>query len=180
MRLRELALPFLGRSCCTFVQLSPQEEHTVEPRLAPELKESLRGRWEPVYRSQLHYLVTWGTRGRRPVLKHRHLQVLERLIQQACEERGFSVIETAASSDHVHVLIGLRPTQSVSGVVRELKGRSAVALLAQFPELRVWLRGNLLWDERYAVETVSAIRIERVRNRMRSLHGPGEDLAAAS
>jgi putative transposase len=152
----------------------------VEPNLAPELKESLLGRWEPVYRSQLHYLVTWGTRGRRPVLKDRHVRVLQRLIEQTCEERGFSLIETAASSDHVHVLIGLRPTQSVASAVRELKGRTGVALLSQFPELRVWLRGNLTWDERYAVETVSAIRVDRVRGRIRALHGPQERLAAAS
>jgi putative transposase len=152
----------------------------VDPGMAPELKESLRGRWEPVYRSQLQYLLTWGTRGRRPVLKQQHVRALEALITQGCEERGFSLIDVAGTSDHVHVLLGLRPTQSVSGVIRELKGRSSVALLTQFPELRVWLRGNLLWDERYAVETVSAIRIERVRDRMRSLHTTGEDLAEAS
>jgi hypothetical protein len=44
----------------------------------------------------------------------------------------------------------------------------------------VWLRGNLVWDERYAVETVSALRLERVRDRLRALHGPDEELAAAS
>jgi REP-associated tyrosine transposase len=152
----------------------------VESQLAPELKESLLGRWEPLYRSQLHYLVTWSTRGRRPVLKERHVRTLERLIEQTCEERGFTLVETAASSDHVHVLFCLRPTHSVASAVRELKGRTGLALLAQFPELRVWLRGNLTWDERYAVETVSAARVDRVRDRLRSLHGGHEDLARAS
>jgi putative transposase len=152
----------------------------VESHLAPELKESLLGRWEPVYRSQLHYLVTWGTRGRRPVLRERHIHALQRMIGQTCEERGHVLVETAASSDHVHILIGLRPTQSVASVVREIKGRTGISLLAQFPELRVWLRGNLTWDERYSVETVSAIRLQRVKDRLRSLHSPPEDLARAS
>ena len=152
----------------------------MERKLAPEVQESFQGRWEPVYRSQLHYLITWGTRGRRPVLRDRHIRMLHDLIRRTCEDRGFSLLETTACSDHVHVLIALRPTHSIATVVRELKGRTGLELITQFPELRVWLRGNLVWDERYAVETVSAMRIERVRDRLRNLHGPSEELAAAS
>lgn len=148
--------------------------------LAPEVKRELLGRWEPVYRSQLHYLVTWSTRGRRPVLRERHILALSAMIRQACEERGLALVDTAIAHEHVHVLLALPPSHSVASVVRELKGRSAVAMLTQFPELRVWLRGNLVWDERYAVETVSAMRLDKVRDRLRVLHGTDEQLAAAS
>ena len=148
--------------------------------LAPEVREELFGRWEPVYRSQLHYLVTWSTRARRPVLKERHANALKQLIQEACDERGFNLLESAVAPEHVHVLMGLRPSQSVAGAVRELKGPTGLAMLSQFPELRVWLRSNLVWDERYAVETVSGPRLERVRDRLRALHGHDEQLAAAS
>jgi putative transposase len=153
---------------------------TVNHDLAPEVREELFGRWEPVYRSQLHYLVTWSTRARRPVLKERHARALKNLIQQTCDERGFNLLESAVAPEHVHVLVGLRPSQSVAGAVREMKGPTGLALLSQFPELRVWLRSNLVWDERYAVETVSAPRLERVRDRLRALHGHDEQLAAAS
>jgi REP element-mobilizing transposase RayT len=84
------------------------------------------------------------------------------------------------------VLCGLKPAQSVASAVRELKGRTSMALLERFPELRVWLRGNLVWDERYAVETVSPLRVDKIRERLTNLHRPGfgsdlpEDLAAAS
>ena len=151
--------------------------------LAPEVNEAMRGRWEPIYRSQLHYLVTWSTRGRKPVLRDRHVRTVQDLIRQACEERGYSLLDVAAGADHVHVLVALRPSQSVASVVREMKGRTGLSLLSQCPELRVWLGGNLAWDERYAVETVSAARVERVRERLRALHGASdshEDLAAAS
>lgn len=149
--------------------------------MASPLEQSLLRRWEPVYRSRLHYLVTWSTRGRKPVLRERHAAAIEAHVEQTCKERGYSMIDFAAGTDHVHVLIGLKPAQSISGVVRELKGGSSVALLSQHPELRVWLRGNLLWDERYAAETVSPSRIEKVRARMRSLHAHGgPELARAS
>ncbi len=152
----------------------------LDRRLPPEITESLAGRWEPVYRSQLHYLVTWGTRGRKPVLKDRHVRMLQNLVQQLCEERGYGLLEVVSGSDHVHLLIAIRPSQSIASVVREIKGRAANTLLTEFPELRVWLRGNLVWDERYSVETVSAIRLERVQQRLRALHAADEDLARAS
>lgn len=138
--------------------------------LAPQVKSVLSDRWEPVYRSQLHYLVTWNTRGRRPVFKDRHIDALQALIRQAAEERDLELIEVIAGADHVHVMFGLRPAQSVASAVRELKGRTSMSLMASHPELRVWLRGNLLWDERYAVETVSPLRMEQMRERLLNTH----------
>ena len=158
----------------------------MERELAPEIEAALQGRWEPVYRSQLHYLVTWSTRGRRPVLRERHVQALQQLVRQCASERDMTLLDVVAGSDHAHVLFGLRPSQSVASAVREMKGRTAMDLISRFPELRVWLKGNLVWDERYAVETVSPLRVEKIRDRLvhthRSLRDPltPEDWAAAS
>ena len=153
----------------------------MERELAPEIEVELRGRWEPVYRSQLHYLVTWSTRGRRPVLRERHIHALQSLVRQAAAERDLALVEVVAGADHVHVLFGLRPSQSVASAVRELKGRTGMQLLSRFPELRVWLRANLIWDERYAVETVSPARLDSVSARLRTLHTQSpEDFAEAS
>jgi hypothetical protein len=60
-----------------------------------------------------------------------------------------------------------------------------MTLLQDFPELRVWLRGNLVWDERYAVETVSPPRVDKIRDRLQLTHRalrelPPEGWAAAS
>lgn len=142
----------------------------METNLALPVHHALMQRWEPIYRSQLHYLITWSTRGRRPVLKERHLEAIQQLVQTACDDRGFDLVEIVAGSDHVHVLVGLKPEQSVASAVRELKGRTTMALLQRFPELRVWLRGNLVWDERYAVETMSASRLEATRERLKNTH----------
>jgi putative transposase len=148
--------------------------------LSPEIDEALRGRWEPVYRSQLHYVIAWSTRGRRPVLRERHVRTLREIIQRTCDELDFTLVEFAAAAEHVHLLLGLRPSQSVASTVRQLKGRTGLTLLETHPELRVWLRGNLVWDDPYSVETVSAMRVEKVGERLRALHAPDEDLAAAS
>ncbi len=142
----------------------------MELELAPQVKQALSNRWEPVYRSQLHYLVTWNTRGRRPVLKDRHIDALKQLVGNTCDERDYELVDVIVGPDHVHVLFGLRPAQSVASAVREMKGRTSMALMTQYPELRVWLRGNLVWDERYSVETVSTLRIDALRERLAHTH----------
>jgi REP element-mobilizing transposase RayT len=151
----------------------------VIPTLAPEIEASLLRRWEPLQRNQIHYLVTWSTRGRRPVLRDRHARTLDRELRVLCADRGLPLLEICAGQDHVHVLLALPATRSVASVVRELKGSTAVSLLAAFPELRVWLRSNLLWDERYSVEMVGPVRLNAVRARLRALHHGHEELAAA-
>jgi putative transposase len=149
----------------------------VELDLAPQVQQALVKDWEPMYRSQLHYLVTWNTRARRPVLKERHVEALKSLIRQACEDREIELVEVVAGQDHIHVLFGLRPAQSVASAVRELKGRTSMMLFQSHPELRVWLRGNLLWDERYMVETVSPLRVQKLKDRLANAHRSlfGED-----
>ena len=149
-------------------------------KLAPRITHALEERWEPLYRSRLHYLVMWSTRGRRPVLKDRHAHKLLGLIRQLCEDRAIELVDVVVASQHVHVLFGLRPSHSVATAVREIKSRSGLELLAGFPELRVWLGGNLLWDERYSVETVSPARLQRTQERLHGIHDGREGLARAS
>lgn len=152
----------------------------MKDNLAPRVSDALHRRWEPVYRSRLHYFVTWSTRGHKPALKERHALRLGETIPRLCEERGVESLEVAVGQDHVHVLFGLRPVQSVASVVREIKSRAGLELLSDFPELRIRLGGNLMWDDRYSVETVSSNRLERVRERLKNLHDRPERLARAS
>jgi putative transposase len=160
----------------------------VETHFAPAVENALMQRWEPIQRNQLHYLITWNTRGLRPVLKGRHIETIRGLVQMACDERGLDLVEVVVGTDHVHVLVGLKASQSVASVVRELKGRTSMELMLRHPELRVWLRGNLVWDERHAVETVSSSRLVAMRDRLLQTHREvfmsdthdHEDWAAAS
>ena len=150
----------------------------VIPTLAPEVQASLLRQWEPIHRNQLHYLVTWSTRGRRAALRERHARALDHELRAICGARGIPLLEVCTGSDHVHVLLALKSTHSLASVIRELKGRTGMSLITRFPELRVWLRSNLMWDERYSMEMVSQVRLESVRARLRALHGNHEELAA--
>ena len=151
----------------------------MDSHLTPKVARALQQHWEPLYRSRLHYLVMWSTRGRRPVLKPRHADRIRKLVPQVCVDRGMELVDVVVGRDHVHVLMGLRPSQSVASAIREIKSRSGLELMADFPELRVWLGGNILWDERYWVETVSPARLQRVQEKLHDIHEGREPMARA-
>ncbi|WP_028781050.1 IS200/IS605 family transposase, partial [Shewanella sp. 38A_GOM-205m] len=59
--------------------------------------------------------------------------------------------------DHVHLLVRLPPSLSVSEYVGFLKGRTAIRLFNKFPYLRkhkLW--GNHFWQRGYLVDSVGA------------------------
>jgi len=149
---------------------------SLAPALAPH--------WVPLCVSRLHYHVTWTSRGRRPVLVGRRAKVASEVLRQLAGERGVRLEAVSIRPDRVHVILSLRPNDRVASVVRELRGRSALSLLRELPELRVALGGNLVWSETYGIATVSpgklASRVARLSRLESGSYSGGESLAACS
>jgi putative transposase len=64
-------------------------------------------------------------------------------------------VELNIQSDHVHLLARIPPKISVSDVMGIVKGRTAIRIFKQFPDLKVkpyW--GNHFWADGYCVDTV--------------------------
>ncbi|MFC2111557.1 IS200/IS605 family transposase, partial [Bacteroidota bacterium] len=85
--------------------------------------------------SQLSAHIVWSTKYRYSVLKG-DIQVRCRsLLIQICEAEDVIILKGVVSKDHVHIHINYRPSQSVSDLVKKLKGRSSRKLQQEFPEL---------------------------------------------
>ncbi len=67
------------------------------------------------------------------------------LLIQICEAEDVRILKGVVAKDHVHMHIEYRPSQSISELVRRLKGRSSRKLQQEFPELgkRYW--GRHFW-----------------------------------
>ena len=132
----------------------------------PSFAVTLAPHWVPLCVSRLHYHVTWTTRGHKAVLTGRRPDAVRASMQLLARERGIKLEAVGVLEDRVHLVLSLRPTDCAASVVRELRGRSALALMRELPELRVALGGNLLWSENYGISTVSpgrlAQRLERI------------------
>jgi REP element-mobilizing transposase RayT len=121
--------------------------------------------WQPVCVARLHYHLSWSTRGKSPVLVGKRALALRAVLEELCRERGTLLQAVSIAPTQVRLVVSLRPSQLAASVVRELKGRSALALLRQCPDVRVALGGNLAWNDRYALATVSPRQLARLVER---------------
>ena len=59
--------------------------------------------------------------------------------------------------NHVHLLVQLKPGNSVAEAVQILKGGTSRVLRKEFPELEEFLWGDSFWNDGYFAETVGKI-----------------------
>lgn len=137
--------------------------------LHQDLLPDLPPHWRPLCISRLHFHVTWLTRDRRPVLVEDRVESLRHILEGLADELGVNLETVAITPDRVHLLLSLKPSDSAGSVVRELKGRSALDLMARRPDVRVSLGGNLLWSETYGISTVSPGNLDKRKSRLEKL-----------
>jgi putative transposase len=75
--------------------------------------------------------------------------------------------QLAIQEDHVHVLIQIKPSESVAQVVQILKGGTSKVIRAEFPEIEEFLWGDSFWADGYFAESVGQVDEEVVRKYIR-------------
>lgn len=94
--------------------------------------------------SSLTAHLVWSTKYRYPVL-HGDIQARCRsMLIQICEAEDVVILKGVVSRDHVHMHLSYRPSQSLSQLVKRLKGRSSRKLQQEFPEL-----GRKYWGQHF-------------------------------
>lgn len=66
------------------------------------------------------------------------------LLIQVCDAEELEILKVVVSSDYVHLHIEYSPKQSISFLVKQLKGRSLRKLQLQFPQL-----GKMYWGRHF-------------------------------
>lgn len=139
------------------------------PLVRPLDRRPMDRTWQPVCVARLHYHLSWSTRGKAAVLLGKRAEALRSILEEMCQERGLQLQALAVTPAQVRLVVSLRPSQLAAAVVRELKGRSALALLRRCPDLRVALGGHLAWNDRYALATVSPRQLGRLVERLETI-----------
>lgn len=130
--------------------------------------------WQMSYRKTSHsvydlkYHVVWVTKYRYPVL-HGAIGLRTRdLIRQICDRLDVYILSGHVSKDHVHLLLSVPPTLSVSQLVQRLKGHSSRKLLQEYNELsrRYW--GRHLWARGYFAVSTGNVTDEVIRQYIES------------
>ena len=81
--------------------------------------------------------------------------MVERGIHLLCEWKGCEVVELNVQIDHVHLVVSIPPKVSVSELIEILKGKLAIKMFKNYPQLKKkpnW--GNHFWSRDYFVNSV--------------------------
>ncbi len=98
----------------------------------------------------LHYHLVFSTKNREPIIAAKWGERFHDYLGGAIRGMGGFPEGIGGTSDHVHLLVGLKATHAIADVVRELKKASSVWVHAEMG------LSAFTWQDGYAAFTVSA------------------------
>ena len=95
--------------------------------------------------SEMTVHIVWSTKYRYPVLTGDIKVRCRQILMQICEVEDVLILKGVVSSDHIHMNVNYRPSQSISELVRKQKGRTSRKLQQEFPSLNKRYWGRHIW-----------------------------------
>ena len=77
-----------------------------------------------------------------------------KILRKLCEAKGVEIIEAELCPDHIHMLVSIQPSISVSAFVGYLKGKSALMIFDKHANLKYRYGNRHFWCRGYYVDTV--------------------------
>ena len=101
--------------------------------------------------TQLRYHCIWSTKNREPMIRPEIEERVWAIIAETGKRHGMNVIKTGGTENHVHALIDIPKTMSVSETMKGLKGGSSNGI--NKAEI---INGHFGWQDGYGAFTVRA------------------------
>ena len=116
----------------------------------------------------LKYHVVWITKYRKPVLRGEIGLRLRELVRQTCATLDVYILSGHVALDHVHLLVSVPPSVSVSDLMQRIKGRSSRRMLEEFGELSRQFWGRHLWARGYFAASSGNVTDEVIKQYIES------------
>ena len=98
--------------------------------------------------------IVWITKYRYKILREEVAIRTRDLIRRICTEENAEILSGVVSQDHVHILVSIDPSLSISKLVQYLKGKTSRKLQQEYLHLKKRYWGQHLWARGYfAVST---------------------------
>jgi putative transposase len=124
--------------------------------------DSQRSNGHTVSRLTVH--IVWSTKYRYTVLEGDIKSRCRMLLMQICDAEDIVIMKGVVSKDHIHMHINYRPSQSISNIVKKLKGRTSRKLQQEFPNLKKKYWGRHFWAIGYGCWSTGNITDEMVND----------------
>jgi putative transposase len=80
--------------------------------------------------------------------------VMQQIYRLSHQKDGLEVLEVNVQPEHIHLVVSIPPKYAVSQYMGFLKGKLALRLFDQYPELRKRYWGQHVWSKGYCVSTI--------------------------
>ena len=91
-------------------------------------------------------------------------KLCEKILKEIAERHGIIIIEMAVMSDHIHLVVEIPPTMSISQAFHLLKGASSHELFKQKPKFRLRYPRGHFWSPGKFYRTVGDADAETTIN----------------
>lgn len=97
------------------------------------------------------------------------------IIRQVCKDKEVEIVTGHIRPDHIHLLLSFPPHLSVSGVVKELKGKSSWKLMSENKMVAKQCWGRHFWGRGYFAVTVGSMTEATIKEYIEKQEVKGDD-----
>ena len=107
--------------------------------------------------TRLYIQIVFAVKGRANLIKPMYREELHRYLTGIVQKRSHKLLAVFCMPDHVHLPVGLRPSQSIADLVRDIKAGSS-----NFINEKKWLAGKFSWQEGYGAFSYAHSQLDEV------------------
>jgi REP element-mobilizing transposase RayT len=109
--------------------------------------------------SQIVIQVVFAVKGRQCLISKNNREEVHKYITGIIQNREQKLLAIFCMPDHVHILIGIKPSILISDLVRDIKANSS-----KFINDKNWIRGKFSWQEGFGAFSYSKRDVDAVIN----------------
>ncbi len=109
--------------------------------------------------TQLYVQFVFAPKGREKLIPKKYKESVQKYITGVIQDkrRNHKLLAINCMPDHIHIFVGLHPSQSISSLVSDIKTSSS-----KFIKRQEWMPFNFEWQEGYGAFTYSRSHIDAV------------------
>jgi REP element-mobilizing transposase RayT len=109
--------------------------------------------------TQIHIQLVFAVKFRRALIQDSYKQELYQYITGIVQSYGHKLLAINGVADHIHIFIGMRPTQSISDLMQDIKGNSS-----KWINEKKFLNVKFEWQGGYGAFSYSKSHVQNVIN----------------
>lgn len=107
--------------------------------------------------TQIHIQVVFSVQDRKCLIKNSLKDDLYKYISGIIQSYGHKVLAINGMPDHIHIFFGMRPSQSLSVLIQNIKGSSS-----KWINQKGYINGRFSWQEGFAGFSYSKSQVKNV------------------